>query len=363
MFVRKEKWQMKNMRILFITTNGIENKEFGGAKASIRNYEAIKQFADVDVYHIKKRSNVKSLFSIMQMLYPPILKKDIKEVEKKIVANKYDLVFCDSSNLGDVVKNIKRYRVPVAVFFHNCEADYNQVRFGGKNSLKSKVYQKLIDKAEKKAVEYSDYKMVFTQRDKERIENLYNTKINAIIPIGMKDTFDITKKYKDEGYCLLLGPLGTANEEAFGWFVREVSPYINCKTVVAGKGFEIHQDDWATDKVVIKGFVEDLNELYGMASCVAIPLFSGGGMKIKTVEALMHGKYIFGTDEAFVGFELDYDEIGGLCNNSEEFITSINKFIEKDKCHNSIARNIYEKKYSLQAGYEEFLLLEKFIKR
>ena len=54
------------MKILFVTLNGIKDAAFGGAKASIRNFEVLKTFGEVDVYHIKKRNTVKSIVSILE---------------------------------------------------------------------------------------------------------------------------------------------------------------------------------------------------------------------------------------------------------------------------------------------------------
>lgn len=349
------------MRALFITTGGIKDAEFGGAKASIRNYNAIKHFSDVDVYHIQKRSTLKSIMSVLQGIYPPVLKKDVKIIRSMLIKKNYNFVFMDCSHFGCIAKTVKEANIPLAMFFHNCESDYNKIRFGNNKTIKSVVYQKLIDKGERDSIKYADYKMVFTSRDKQRIENLYATSVDAVIPIGMTDQY---KKSKSKGeYCLLFGPLGTANEEAFSWFISNVAPYLNCKTVIVGKGFEKYKGIWDTEKVSVKGFVNEVSEAYDGAACVAIPLLSGGGMKIKTAEALMFGKYIFGTDEAFVGYDFEENQVGGRCNSSEEFINAINQFLDtKVECFNSYSREQYLEKYSLEAGIREFEKLEKFLR-
>lgn len=38
---------------------------------------------------------------------------------------------------------------------------------------------------------------------------------------------------------------------------------------------------------------------------MVMPIFSGSGMKVKTAEALMYGKFLIGTKEAFEGYEID----------------------------------------------------------
>ena len=353
------------MRALFITTNGIESGEFGGAKASIRNYNAIKSFSEADVFHIKKKSTFKSCISIMQGIFPPVLKSDVKKILSMVREKKYDFVFMDCSHFGNIVRAVRNMGVPVLVFFHNCESDWIKVRFGNKKSLRSFVYQKLVDKGEKDSAKYASYKMVFTERDRHRVEELYQTNVDAVIPIGMEDIFhDGKAECEDEKYCLLLGPLGEANIEAFSWFINEISPYLNCRTVIVGKGFEKYKEVWESKKIEVKGFVEDVSDSYNNAACVAIPLLSGGGMKIKTAEALMFGKYVFGTDEAFVGYDFDTDKVGGLCNTSKEFISEINTFLDMhDQYFNLYAREQFVDKYSIQAGVRAFGQIKEYISK
>ncbi len=394
-------------KILFLTCNGIEDAAFGGAKASIRNYEQLKKYAQVDVITVQKRSNIASLLSVLQGYFPPISRKELEAVRKKLQTGEYSHVFFDGSHFGTIVKYVKHKGVRTICFFHNCEYDYIEVRFGQGKSLKKNIYKRLIAKQEGLAAKYADCNIVFTKRDAERIKELYSVKLPEIIPLTLPDSYQKTAKQptstinttstaniastvnttstaniastvnttsiaNDSRYkkkCLLFGPLGQANEEAFGWFVNNVSPYLHCKTLVAGKGFEVYKEQWNSNKVAVQGYVEDIAQLYEQVDCVAIPLLSGGGMKIKTAEAMMFGKTIFGTDEAFVGYELDFQKVGGRCNSADEFIKKINDFLEQncvelnpqkqnllkqENSFNTYSRQTYEEKYSLQASEKAF---------
>ena len=340
------------MRILFITPSMDEN--FGGGRASIRNYNALSSFSEVDVYQISKKSNFCSALSVAQCIYPPCTKEDVRKISDKIKEIEYDYIFVDTSFFGHIIRMANKLGVRTCTFFFDCAHDYNDVRFGGKKTIKSIVYQILLDKSEKLTVDYSFYKFVFTSRDKKRIEELYDTKVDAVIPIGMVDQFG----GNDDGegsYCLLFGPCQSANEEGFGWFVNNVSSKLNCKTMIAGKGFEKHIDDWSSEKVEVQGFVDDLNALYSGALCVAIPLLSGCGMKIKTSEALMFGKNIFGTDEAYVGYDKLGEDCCRICNSANEFIESINSFIDSGcNSYNSNSRELFLANYEANVGARIF---------
>lgn len=350
------------MKILFVTCNGVEDAAFGGAKASIRNYELLRQSGEVEVYHVRHKSALRSLFSGLQGNFPPADNRDIRAVLERLEEGRrqgspWDMVFFDGSHFGNMVREVKSRGVKTAVFFHNCEYDYIDVRFGKKKSLKKAVYKRLIKKQEGRAARLADGRIAFTPRDAARIRELYGVEDTEVIPLSLKDIFPGTgfRLGQPEPACLLFGPLGQANEEGFGWFVEKVSPGLQCITLVAGKGFEAYRERWSSDRVKVAGTVEDVAELYGRAACVAIPLLSGGGMKIKTAEALMFGKTVFGTDEAFAGYEEELPRAGIPCNTAEEFIRQINGFLASGRtAYNPEARRLYEERYSLQASEREF---------
>ena len=61
----------------------------------------------------------------------------------------------------------------------------------------------------------------------------------------------------------------------------------------------------------------------------------------------MFGENILGTDEAFEGYDADYDRIGGKCNTAEDFIGKINDFIASPRPKfNTYARQLYLERYS-----------------
>ena len=240
------------------------------------------------------------------------------------------------------------------MFFHNCEHDYIRVRFGNKFSLKKWIYQILNDKSEKISTTKSDYRITFSSRDASRIKNIYGVNVQTQLPLAIVDKYQIKEPVDYKKSCLLFGPAGTANVEAFEWFIKNVSSKLNCITIVAGKGFEEYKA-WENDKVCVIGYIDEISDLYNMVSCVAIPLLTGGGMKVKTVEAMMFGKTIFGTDEAFSGYDINYEKIGGLCNDADSFINKINSFIELNSNeYNLYARKMYESKYSVEASKRIF---------
>jgi len=342
------------MKALFITGSDFSDDTYGGPKGSYRNYLLIREYFDVDIYTVVKKSTLRSALSIIQGFFPPTDISDVINIRKMNEQNKYSLVFFDGSTYGELIKIFKKTKPKIIMFFHNCEHDYIRVRFGNKFSLKKWIYQILNDKSEKISTTKSDYRITFSSRDASRIKNIYGVNVQTQLPLAIVDKYQIKEPVDYKKSCLLFGPAGTANVEAFEWFIKNVSSKLNCITIVAGKGFEEYKA-WENDKVCVIGYIDEISDLYNMVSCVAIPLLTGGGMKVKTVEAMMFGKTIFGTDEAFSGYDINYEKIGGLCNDADSFINKINSFIELNSNeYNLYARKMYESKYSVEASKRIF---------
>lgn len=341
-------------KVLFITFHDINDSSFGGAIASRRNYDnLVSIYKKVDIYVIKKRSDFSSIFSLLENMYPPIRKQDVKNIQSMI--NEIDILFLDSSLFGIIGKEVRKNKKDIKIisFFHNCELDYNKFRFGNKNSIQRNVYEKLIKREEKTTCLVADAITVLNRRDKQRIKELYNTDASCILPITLKDSYEKSKNKSFKGlknYCLLFGPDCFANIEGFRWFVNEIAPNINEQIVIAGKGMEKYEEEFSSSRIHVFGYVDDLNDLYEYSKYVVIPLFSGAGMKIKTAEALMYGKYIFGTSEAFEGYNLNYEKIGGIFSNSDELLSKLEKMNENTNRLNEYSRLVFLNKYSEAAG-------------
>ena len=81
------------------------------------------------------------------------------------------------------------------------------------------------------------------------------------------------------------------------------------------------------------------------------PFFDGSGMKTKVAEALMFGKKIIGTPEAFTGYEEIAEQAGCVCHSVDEFVDAIDSEAETvNGGFNPILRTIYDEKYSYAAA-------------
>jgi glycosyltransferase involved in cell wall biosynthesis len=161
-----------------------------------------------------------------------------------------------------------------------------------------------------------------------------------------------TSEILDEKFALFVGGTFYANRAGITWFGKYVAPNIDIKTYIVGRGFEKFKDELEIDgKVIVIGEVDSLSEWYLKAHFVIAPIFDGSGMKTKVAEALMYGKKIIGTPEAFTGYEEISDIAGRVCRTAADFVEAIESVDEiVTSSFDKDLRSIYEEKYSYTAS-------------
>ena len=118
--------------------------------------------------------------------------------------------------------------------------------------------------------------------------------------------------------------------------------------MIVGRGFDAHSAELTRSNVVIVGAVDDLAPWYAGASLVLAPVFSGGGMKVKIAEALMHGKRVLASRSAAIGYEQSV-RTGStvICEEARDYLPFLAGLPESAR---SSARQDYEAYYSAEAG-------------
>ena len=111
---------------------------------------------------------------------------------------------------------------------------------------------------------------------------------------------------------------------------------------------------WERENVQVVGTVQDVSRYYSIANAVVLPIFYGDGMKVKTAEALMHGKIIFAAKEALEGYEIENQPDIVECNTIEEYINAISIRLSDNKKFSESNRKLFLDKYE-NKSYEKKL--------
>lgn len=269
----------------------------------------------------------------------------INEICELIDTNMVNLVFIEDSVFGNLVKAIKEKCTDVRVvsFFHDVKADlYLQWR-KKETKLWLKIDPTIGIEQEKVSQKNSDVNIVFNERDAKVYERFYGKRPEAILPLPAPiptipdGVINVITAKDEKKHLLFVGKKYYPNLVGFKWFVDNVLPSLtdNIQVDVVGRGLEELRNEYSDPRINVIGGVESLNPYYENADIVIAPLFDGGGMKSKTVEALSFGKIFVGTEESLFGFweEMDSDIRGKTCyqcNTPEEWIQTINNLANDD---------------------------------
>lgn len=262
-------------------------------------------------------------------------KKTEKKILKLIEDGNCEYIWFDRSTLGGLCRKVQSNAYKI-VFFHNIEKKYicNKIRHEGIGYLTA--YRAFAEN-EKKAIQYADALITLNARDQKILMGEYGRTSDFILPVSFEDTYN-EKKLMTSPYLttqgrrilLFVGSFFGPNVQGVEWLISNVIPRLtNYFLYIVGKGMEIKEKEWSNNNVRVVGSVKDLAPYYRYADAVVLPIFYGDGMKVKTAEALMYGKVIFGTKEAFEGYQIEKSEDMVLCDSAEEFCMRIEEYFSK----------------------------------
>lgn len=285
------------------------------------------------------------------------------EVESQICAaiqnNAIDTIIFNSSNYGNVIAKIKKKypKIKTICIFHNVEYDFVLNAAKVRKSPFSLMTLLVVWQNEKNTMRFANTILTLNKRDSESLFVRYKRRADGILPLCLEDRFDSDKLKEPSGSKVgaFIGSNFYANNKGIKWFCEYVSNKIDCKILVIGKGFESEKEYFSNyPNIQLIGSVPAVDDYYYDVDFIVSPIFDGSGMKTKTAEALMFGKTIFGTKEAFEGYSLDYDKVGALCNDASAYVEKINDCDMSKTRYNDYSRNVFLENYSINTLINKF---------
>lgn len=354
------------MKILFLTRfDFLKDKKDGGVLVASRNYEMLcdlygdknvilyilspeeKEAID-KVKYFKIDDNLIVTYLHYMALKDKISGKIKRVILKSIIEENPDIVFFDGSTFGQIIRMIKSKGIKSIVFFHNIERQYTweQVK---KYSILCIFRYLATAFNERKMAKYGNKVICLNKRDAELLKKYYGREVDLIWPVTFKDTYEMTKNIKivENVDLLYIGSYYAHNYTGLIWFIENVMPYITRQLTIVGKDMDrLSSKIKVTKNICIVGTVENIQQYYMSANAIVMPVFMGGGMKVKTAEAMMYGKTIFASKEALEGYETEGVEHIFLCNSADDFIKKINQYdFRKENLLNNDVRQLFLGKY------------------
>lgn len=358
------------MKCLFVSS--ILNGNTGGGIVSKVIKDSLDEIFKDSFYVFEFSSDINSAEKLKNVFFGNVygmnssIRRQILDLIEK---ERINCIFINGSAYGLLAKEIKNKcpNVYIITFCHNVEYYFVKDAFKRYQRIGNLMTLYAVYLNEKNSVQYSNLLLTLNTRDSDLFLKLYGRKADDVLPLSIRDKFDIHKLHNTintNKTGLFVGSNFYANYFGIKWFAEYVSPYIDAQILIVGKDFEKNQDDFSSYKnIKVVGTVDNVNAYYYDSDFVISPIFEGSGMKTKTAEALMFGKTIFGTAEAFEGYEIeDYSNVGALCLTAADFINSINNLRLSNSKFNIDSREYFINNYSYDVFHEKITkIIQKLI--
>ncbi|MCI0697896.1 glycosyltransferase family 4 protein [candidate division KSB1 bacterium] len=252
----------------------------------------------------------------------------------------------------------ERYGLPIVLREHNVELTIME-RFteNQKNPLlrwyATLQHQKLL-RYEPEICAQFDYCAMITREDEQRIRALSNQARTTIIPAGVDLPALADSTPEESRSILFLASLDwLPNVDGFFWFYKNVLPQIlreepEVRVSIVGKGYSARLQNLRHPNIRFIGFVEDVTPHLQAAQVCIVPLFAGGGMRIKILEMFSHRKSVVSTSVGCEGIAAAHGQDLLVADEASEFARSVVRALRDKELRLSLgnnARRLVERKY------------------
>lgn len=211
--------------------------------------------------------------------------------------------------------------------------------------MASKIESYRLESLEKKYYERNLIKLYtfVSIEDKEFFENKYGLHNTYLIPVGTEIS-KCDSKRKKEFIVSYIGKMEyPANVEAAIWFANNVfkkaeNVIPELKYFVVGKNPlpEVKALQENNPNIIVTGTVDNVDEYFEKSDIIVIPLFHGGGVKVKLLEALGHGKLVITTNKGIEGTAFEDKKELLVAESPEQYVELISDIYAHPEVYESI---------------------------
>ena len=261
----------------------------------------------------------------------------VKELRERVIAldasGDFDLIVCDFLAPALHFEG-HRWRTPVVLFQHNMESQIwkrmaaNHPRWWGRLFLQSQ-FRRMYRSEQQLSRLFDGIVTVSAEDSKFAREQYHLTNVLGDVPPGVDTEFFRPSDRAAEGSPVLafLGSMDwMPNIEGVHWFVREVYPLVRAAVpevrlrIVGRKpGADIRALAQRDVSIEVTGTVDDVRPCLADAAAMIVPLLSGGGTRIKILEAMAFGLPVLSTTIGAEGLPFDHDRHLLLADSGSDF--------------------------------------------
>jgi len=213
--------------------------------------------------------------------------------------------------------------IPYLLTEHNVESGLGAATYSRLPTILqpySIIDRKKYQRWEKEVMQHAERVVAVTKEDAKELSIISKRSIDVVIN-GVDTQYfkDITAS-RDEQRVLFIGNYEYApNVEAVEWLMTKIMPEVwlkhpAAKIMICGYAMPpAWKEQWPDDRIEYEGYVSDLRDAQNKSTVFIAALRSGGGSKLKVLEAMAAGLPLVSTSQGVSGLDvkLGVDYLGG----------------------------------------------------
>ena len=253
--------------------------------------------------------------------------------------------------------------IPTVFDAHNVEHDLLARVARGSNSTGKQIFNLLesqkMKRLERRIWDQSTLCLATSHRDAGLIRSISATPVE-VIPNGVDlDYFSALQEQSSTRHAVVFtGAMRhQPNAEGATWYVEQVHPLVQAghpdtSFMIAGADPPAHVQALTSSSVTVTGEVDDIRPWLAAANVVAVPLWSGGGTRLKLLEAFAAGKPVVSTSIGAEGLDVIHGEHLLVADTPDKFAAAVIQLIDNRELADrltSAARARVERHYGWDA--------------
>jgi polysaccharide biosynthesis protein PslH len=287
-----------------------------------------------------------------------------EDFEKKLFSilkkQHFDVIQLETLFVTPYLETIRKYsKAKVVLRAHNAEFTIWEQKAKATSNLLKKAYLSLLAKRLKKYEVglLNKYDAIATISSSDtQIFKEYACKIPILeVPIGIDlASYKVDNTTVEPNSLFYLGSMDwSPNIEAMDWFVKNVWPLViqknqNIQFYLAGRKLPDYFKKLNLPNFNIVGEVSDAITFFNSKSVMVVPIFTGGGVRVKVVEAMALEKPIISTTMGMLGLHFEDKKHVHIADTPQDFANAICCLFENKEYAYTLgknARNLMEEKY------------------
>jgi GT2 family glycosyltransferase len=299
-----------------------------------------------------QRNGVETFYAPFYQSMADVFKKHGKD---------FDIIYMTRYYVAkDCIDLARQYAPQAKLIMNNADLHFLRELRAGVNIKDEKMIEKALRVREEELSIMKKVDLVLSYNAVEHAVIMsHNLNATPVMHVPwVEQAIDDIKTFENRSDIAFLGGFNHhPNVEAVRFFAREVMPLLisksNIKFNVYGSNVKKEIELMSNSNVIVKGYVEDIDEIFNNCRVFVAPLISGAGVKGKVLSALAHGVPCVLSPIAAEGIGLRHGYDCLIANTHDEWVEYILKIYNDVDLWNNISHRgmeLIKQDYSFESG-------------